>query len=159
LGDLKLNEVARYLLAQDVRLDLNVTSKRQLFHAVGKHMQREHALSPDDVVLSLSRREQAGSTGLGEGVAIPHARIDGLDRICALYARLKPAIPFDSPDGRPVSDVLVLLVPNPATAEHLVILADAMQLLSDRRFRKRLHASANPRDAIEVFRDWAPALR
>jgi PTS system nitrogen regulatory IIA component len=120
-------------------------------------MQREHALSPDDVVLNLSRREQAGSTGLGEGVAIPHARVKGLDRIYAFYARLKSPIPFDSPDGRPVSDVLVLLVPGPATEEHLTILADAMRMLSDRRFRKRLNASVTPGDALEVFRDATTA--
>lgn len=152
---LKLNAVARYLLAQDVCLDLDVASKRQLFHAVGQHMQREHGLSPDDVVLSLSRREQAGSTGLGEGVAIPHARLERLDRIFALYARLKSPIPFDAPDGRPVTDILVLLVPRPAAEEHLAILADAMQLLSDRRFRKRLHASTDPRETIELFREAA----
>jgi nitrogen PTS system EIIA component len=150
---LEVNSVARYLLAQDVRLDLDIANKRQLFLAIGQHMRREHALSPDSVVSGLSRREEAGSTGLGEGVAIPHARIDGLDRIYAFYARLKSAIPFDSPDGRPVLDVLALLVPNLATEEHLTILADAMQLLSDRRFRKRLHASGNVREALEVFRE------
>jgi mannitol/fructose-specific phosphotransferase system IIA component (Ntr-type) len=51
--------------------------------------------------------------------------------------------------------VLVLLVPSPAAEEHLAILADAMQMLSDRRFRKRLHASTNPHDAVEIFRDAA----
>jgi len=152
-----LNAVARYLLPQDVCLDLDVASKRQLFHAIGQHMHREHALSPDDVVLNLSRREQAGSTGLGEGVAIPHARVKGLDRTYAFYARLKSPIPFDSPDGRPVSDVLALLVPGPATEEHLAILADAMQVLSHRRFRRRLHASATPCEVVEVFRDATTA--
>jgi len=147
------NAVARYLLPQDVCLDLEVAGKRQLFHAIGQHMHREHGLSPDEVVLSLSRREQAGSTGLGEGVAIPHARVIGLDRIYAFYARLKSPIPFDAPDGKEVSDVLVLLVPKPATKEHLAILADALQVLSDRHLRKRLHRSASPRDVIEVFSD------
>jgi nitrogen PTS system EIIA component len=148
-----MSAVARYLSPQDVCLDLEVAYKRQLFHAIGQHMHREHALSPDDVVLNLSRREQAGSTGLGEGVAIPHARINGLDRIYALYARLKSPIPYDSPDGRPVSHVLVLLVPRPATEEHLAILADAMHVLSDSRFRKRLRASTNPRETVKVFRE------
>jgi nitrogen PTS system EIIA component len=147
-----MNAVARYLLPQDVCLDLDITSKRQLLHAVGQHMQRQHQLSPDDVVLSLSRREQAGSTALGEGVAIPHARIERLDRIYALYVRPRSPIPFDAPDGKPVSDILVLLVPKPATEEHLAILGDAMHLLSDRRFRKRLHASTNQLEAVEVFR-------
>ena len=147
-----MNSVVKYLLPKDISLDLDVANKRQLFHAIGQHMHRQHALSADEVVLSLSRREQAGSTGLGQGVAIPHARVDGLMRICAFYARLKSPIPFDSPDGRPVSHVLALLVPKPATEEHLQILADATQLLSERRTRNRLHGSASAREAYEVFR-------
>ena len=152
-----MNSVLQYLLPEDIALDLEVANKRQLFHAIGQHMRREHALSADEVVLSLSRREQAGSTGLGEGVAIPHARVEGLKRIYAFYAHLKSPIPYDSPDGKPVSDVLTLLVPKPATEEHLTILADATQLLSDRRFRNQLHASASPHDAIELFRKAASA--
>jgi PTS system nitrogen regulatory IIA component len=155
--DAKVNTVARYLAQQDVFLDLEVASKRQLFHVIAQHMHREHALSPDDIVLGLSRREQVGSTGLGGGVAIPHTRIAGLDRIYTYYARLKPAIPFDSPDGEPVCDVLALLVPRPATDDHLALLADAMELLSDRRFRNRLHVATSPLEAFEAFREGTRA--
>jgi PTS system nitrogen regulatory IIA component len=152
-----LNAIAQYLSPHDICLDVEVANKSRLFNFIGRHMEQGHGLPQDWVVGSLSRREQAGSTGLGEGVAIPHARVNGLDRIYALYVRLTPSIAFDAPDGRPVSDVLVLLVPNPATDEHLRILAEATQRFSDRRFRKRLHASSNSQEVVQLFSTWPDA--
>jgi PTS system nitrogen regulatory IIA component len=151
-GSQQPNSLLLHLSPEDVYLDLDVTTKRQLFHVIGQHMFRQHGLSAQDVVLNLSQREQAGSTGVGDGVALPHARVDGLTRIYAFYAHLRSPMPFDSPDGKPVSDVVALLVPKPATQEHLTVLADAVQLLSSRRLRKRLHACGSAREAMETFR-------
>jgi PTS system nitrogen regulatory IIA component len=120
-------------------------------------MQREHGLAQDWVVMSLSRREQAGSTALGQGVAVPHARIKGLGRIWAMYARLKSPIPFGAADGEPVGDVLVLLVPAPATDEHLSLLAEAAGLFSDRDFREQLRASGDRREVVQLFATWRAA--
>jgi PTS system nitrogen regulatory IIA component len=152
-----LNAIGRYLQPDDVCLDIEVANKGRLFDLIGQHMERRHGLSSNWVVISLSRREQAGSTGLGEGVAIPHARVNGLDRIWAMYLRLKSPIPFGAPDGGPVSDVLVLLVPNPATDEHLHLLAEATRLFSDRRFRNRLRASNTPPEVAQLFATWPDA--
>lgn len=106
------------------------------------------------VVLSLSRREEVGSTGLGEGVAIPHARIKDLDRIQVAYFRLAAPIPFASPDGLPVSDILVLLVPKQATEEHLSILAEATRLFSEPRFRRQLHGCEQASAVRQLFASW-----
>jgi nitrogen PTS system EIIA component len=151
------NSLSLHLSPEDIYLDLDVATKRQLFHVIGQHMFRQHGLSAQDVVLNLSQREQAASTGVGDGVALPHARVDGLTRIYAFYAYLRNPIPFDSPDGKPVSDVVALLVPKPAAQEHLTVLADAVQLLSSRRLRKRLHASRSASDAMAVFREGTEA--
>lgn len=146
-----MNAIAGFLSDRDIRLDLEVADKRQLFEAIGRHVEQEHALPQDWVVRSLARREQAGSTGLGLGVAIPHARVSGLDRVLALYMRLRSPIPFDAPDHQPVRDVLVLLVPQPATDEHLVILAEAAQIFSYGCFRERLHGSATRQEVMQLF--------
>lgn len=103
------------------------------------------------VATGLSRREQVGSTGLGEGIAIPHARVEDLSRIQLAYLRLKQPIPYDAPDGRPVSDVMVILVPKRATDEHLQILAEIAQIFGDRRFRERLHACRHPLEVKSLF--------
>jgi PTS system nitrogen regulatory IIA component len=149
-----VNAIASSLRPKDICLDLEIADKSQLFDAVGRHMEREHAVPGDWVVQSLSRRERIGSTGVGQGVAIPHARVNGMDRIQALYLRPKSPIPFDAPDGRPVSDVLVLLVPAPASDEHLKLLAEAAQMFSDRRFREHLHACSDQRAVMQLFSSW-----
>jgi len=149
-----LNDIARYLSSEDIWLDLRVADKRELFEAIGRYLEREHGLSPDLVVTALSRRERAASTGVGEGVAIPHARLNGLERILVGYARLASPIAFDAADGKPVSHVLVLLVPGPATDEHLKILAGATHLFSDGRFRERLEACAGGDAVVSLFSTW-----
>lgn len=142
-----LSTIAKYLWPEDILLDIEVDSKDQLLEKIGRHMEREHGLSPERVVAGLARREQVGSTALGEGIAITHAKVEELTRIQIAYLRLKRPIHYDAPDGRPVSDVLVLLVPKRATEEHLLILADASQIFADFEFRERLHSC---RHALEV---------
>ena len=92
-----------------------------------------------------------GSTGLGEGIAIPHARVENLSRIQLAYLRLKTPIPYGAPDGKPVSDVLVLLVPKQATEEHLWILAETAQMFADHRFVERLRACRHPIEVKSLF--------
>jgi PTS system nitrogen regulatory IIA component len=143
------SSLAELLDVEDILLNVAVSGKQQLFEAVGQHMQAVHAMPAEWVQSSLSRREQIGSTALGRGVAIPHARVNGLERILLAYLRLEPAIPFDAPDGNRVTDVLVILVPKRATEEHLEILADAAQAFSDERFREALHLCV---DSVAVQR-------
>jgi PTS system nitrogen regulatory IIA component len=150
----ELNTIASLLLSEDILLNLNVWNKSQLFDEIGQHMERAHAVPKKWVAPSLFRREQVGSTGLGEGVAIPHARVLDLDRIQVAYARLDRPIPFDAPDGKPVSDVLVLLVPKQATEEHLRILADATRLFSNQTFREQLHRCNSPMEVKRLFEAW-----
>ena len=151
----QLNTIADLLRDEDILLDLDVSSKSQLFEEIGRHMEGRLGMPQAWVVLSLSRREEVGSTGLGQGVAIPHARIKDLYRIQVVYVRLKAPIPFGAPDGEPVSDILVLLVPKQATEEHLRILAEATQMFSDRPFRQRLVLCKDARAARQLFIDWS----
>lgn len=149
-----LNTIAELIWPENIRLDLDVSSKSRLFEEVGQLMEREHALPQAWVAASLAHREKIGSTGLGEGVAIPHARVKDLERIQVAYVRLKNPIPFDAPDGKPVSDVLVLLVPKQATEEHLSILAEATQMFSDPSFRECLHQCAHAMEVKHLFESW-----
>jgi PTS system nitrogen regulatory IIA component len=152
-----LNEIAHYLSAHDICLDWDVADKAALFDAIGQHIEREHDLSHEWVVQALSRREQNGSTGLGEGVASPHARVDGLERTIAVYARLPSAIPFDAPDDKPVSHVLALLIANPPSARHLNLLSEVARLFSDQWFRERLDAAADRHEVKDLFSTWRTA--
>jgi PTS system nitrogen regulatory IIA component len=150
----RLDSIANYLRPEDIILDVDVATKAELLDAIGRNLEQAHSLSRESISLGLSRREQLGSTGLGQGVAIPHARVNNLDRILVAYLRPKSPIPFDAPDGEPVSDFLVLLVPKEATEEHLVILADASQRFADSRFRARLRQCGDALAVKLLFDTW-----
>src|SRR2546430_791404 len=149
-----MNAIASFMGPQNVLLELDVANKVDLFDAVARHVEREAGVPQHLIAHCLARREQAGSTGLGEGVAIPHARIEELARIQALYARLKSPVPFAAADRKPVTDVLVLLVPYPASDEHLELLAEASRMFSDPRFRERLRAGVHPQEVARLFAAW-----
>ncbi|HEY8027658.1 MAG TPA: PTS sugar transporter subunit IIA [Burkholderiaceae bacterium] len=149
-----MNQIAKLCPAEDILLARDIRNKGQLFDVVARHFEQRHGLSVKDVDDSLNAREALGSTGVGNGVAIPHARMAGLQHVVAAFVRPKVAIAFDAPDRKPVSDVLVLLVPEEALQEHLQILADIAHLFSDRRFRDQLQACAGPDEVSRIFRDW-----
>lgn len=149
-----MNTIASLLRTEDIVLGVTASGKSDLLEAIGRHMESSHGLSAKGVSRDLARREQVGSTGLGQGVAIPHARFENLDRILVAYMRLDPPVPFDSPDGKPVSDVLVLLVPKQAAEEHIRILADSTRMFSDRRFRDGLRSCVDASAVKRLFDAW-----
>jgi PTS system nitrogen regulatory IIA component len=151
----KLNTIAHYLRPEDILLDTDVSSKPELLDTIGRHMEQAHSLPRESVSPSLARREQLGSTGLGQGVAIPHARVKDLNRILVAYLRMKSPIPYDAPDGEPVSEILVLMVPKQATEEHLRILADASRMFANRQFRRRLRQCSDPQAVKQLFDAWS----
>lgn len=149
-----MSAIAELMSTDDIFLDLEVPSKSRLLQEIARHMEAAHGLPRTSVFQSLSHRERLGSTALGAGVAIPHARIGELHRVRGAYARLRRAIPFAAPDGLPVSDVLVLLVPQQVSAAHFEILAEATRMFADRRFRQRLSRCEAAREARQAFADW-----
>ena len=149
-----MNTLASHLSTSDIELGVEVDDKRALFDAVGRHVERRHGFPHERVIAALYRREQAGSTGVGQGVAIPHARIDGTERILACYFRLSAPIAFEASDGKPVSHVLTLFVPKPATDEHLQILAETTRLFSDSAFRTLLDAASSSEEVLELLTKW-----
>lgn len=153
-GRSAMNPIAQLLSPEDILLDVDASSKKRVFEEVGRLFERRHGLAQAQVVDSLSAREKLGSTGLGHGVAIPHARIKGLPKAVAAIVRTRLPIPFDAPDGKPVSDMVVLLVPEQATEEHLQILAWIAQVFADRQFRQRLRMCVDAASVSRLFADW-----
>ena len=152
-----MNQIAQLLPAANILLDLDARSKERLFDALGALFETNLGLSRNLVVDSLLARERLGSTGLGQGIAIPHGRIKGLREASGAFVRMKEPIAFDAPDGKPVAQVFVLLVPEHATEQHLQLLSELAQMFSERSFRERL---AGLNDAAAVHRefvDWGSA--
>lgn len=152
-----MNLIADLLPEANVALDVDATTKARLFDAAGAMFERDIGLTRQGIVASLTAREKLGSTGLGQGIAIPHGRIKGLTEARGAFMRLATPIPFDSPDGKPVSQVFVLLVPEHATDRHLQLLSELAQMFSERGFRERLAAASDAGEVHALIRDWKSA--
>jgi PTS system nitrogen regulatory IIA component len=151
-----MNRIAPLLPARNVLLDLQTTSKKRLFEQAALLFENEHGIERGKVFDSLFARERLGSTGLGEGVAIPHGRIKGLRDAIAAIVSVAPGIPFDAPDGQPVRLLFFLLVPEHANEEHLEILSELAELLSDPQVRGQLMDSHDAQQVHRLLEAWEP---
>lgn len=149
-----MNQIAKLLPPANVLLDLDVGSKKRVFEHAGLLFENNHNLGRSLVFDSLFAREKLGSTGLGQGVAIPHGRIKGMKDAVGALVRLREPIAFDAPDGAPVGLIFVLLVPERATDLHLQILGELAQMFSDPAFRERLQAAPTAADAHRLVTEW-----
>ncbi|MGN6665742.1 MAG: PTS sugar transporter subunit IIA [Trinickia sp.] len=151
-----MNRLAKFLPLENVVVGLSVTSKKRVFEQAGLIFENQNGIGRSAVTDNLFARERLGSTALGEGVAIPHGRIKGLKQPLAAFVRLEQPIPFEAPDGQPVSLLIFLLVPEQATQQHLEILSEIAQLLSDREARERLHTEPNRDELHRLLTQWHP---
>ncbi|HEY3814603.1 MAG TPA: PTS IIA-like nitrogen regulatory protein PtsN [Caulobacteraceae bacterium] len=126
---------------------VSASSKRQALATAAEIAGRRLKLKPQAILDALMEREAQGSTGVGQGVAVPHARLEGLDRMRAVFLRLEQPIAFDAVDDRPVDLVCVLLAPKNAGVDHLRALAKVSRALRQGELREQLR-QAHSADAI-----------
>jgi len=138
------NALAAILTPSDVVLDVDASTKERALEEAARFLAGRHRLLEADVRTSLLEREKIGSTALGFGIAIPHARARGLSRPIAAFLRSRFPIPFGAPDDRLVSEMLVLLVPLQASDEHLQLLAEVAEMFSEKQLRERLRVQSDP---------------
>lgn len=132
------------LLAPDaVVAVLRATSKKQLLNDLAGRASDRLGLAPRDVFDALMERERLGPTAMGRGVAIPHARMKGVERIAGVFARLEKGVDFDAADGAPVDLVFLLIAPENAGADHLRALARVSRLMRDEGRCAKLRATAD----------------
>ena len=151
-----MNLITQLLPQSNVIVDLDVASKKRVFEQAGLLFENTFQIARSQVFESLFAREKLGSTGLGQGVAIPHGRIKGLQEAVAALVRMKEAIPFDAPDGQPVNIACILLVPEKATDQHLQILSELAQMFSDKQFRESILSSKDAEEIHRLIAEWTP---
>ena len=121
-----------FLTQDTVATDVQIQSKKRLLEFVAELFAEKNSQTrTTDIFERLIERERLGSTGLGKGIALPHARVDGLQQARAIFVRLQDSIDFDAIDGQPVDLVIALLVPTDASDTHLKILAGLAQFFSN----------------------------
>ena len=151
-----MNLISRLLPASNVLLDLPASSKKRVFEQAGLMFENNQGVARAKVFDSLFARERLGSTGLGQGVAIPHGRIKGLKEAVAAFVRVAEPVPFDAPDGQPVALMIFLLVPEQASQAHLDLLSELAQMLSDKAFRQSLLDAPSPEAVHAALTAWEP---
>jgi PTS system nitrogen regulatory IIA component len=136
------------LLSPDAVLaSLKVQSKKQLLQDLSQRAATITGIAERKIFESLIERERLGSTGVGQGIAIPHSRVVDLKHIVGVFARLEPALDYDAVDKQPVDLVFMLLAPEGAGADHLKALARVSRLLRHQQTCEKLRAATKP-DAL-----------
>ena len=131
---------------------LTCNSKKRLLESIASHLCDQHpALDPGNVFSALIAREKLGSTGIGQGIAIPHCRIDGCDHTIGVLVTLENPVDFNAIDGKPVDIVFVLVVPEDSHEEHLQTLASLAEVFSQATIQKQLRAAKDRTDLYQII--------
>lgn len=134
-------ELGTILKHDAVKTIASCTSKKRLFHDLGELAEASYGLTASEVIDALVEREGLGPTGVGQGIALPHARLPNLDRVIGLFLRLEKPLNFDAVDRQPVDLVFALLAPEDAGVEHLKALALVSRTLRDEGVCAKLRAN------------------
>ena len=137
-----------FLSPEAIAPALKAGSKKQALHDLAVQASRLVGRDEREIFDTLLQRERLGSTGIGEGIAIPHGKLPGLDRLFGLVARLDRPVDFESLDGRPVDFAFLLLAPEGAGADHLKALAQVARILREPGILDRIRAA---RDAHALY--------
>jgi len=137
-------QLAEILSPEGVRVVGSLTSKKRLFQELADVAQGLCGIGAGDLFNALQDRESLGPTGVGKGVALPHARISGIDRVKGAFVRLEKPLPFDAADRQPVDLVFALFAPEDAGVDHLKALALVSRTLRDSTVCTKLRANSDP---------------
>ena len=134
---------------------LNAKSKKQVLQELSDSAAKMADLPQRDIFDTLLQRERLGSTGVGQGVAIPHGKLAGLNRIVGIFARLEEPIDFDAVDGDPVDLVFLLLAPEGSGADHLKALARISRFLRSPNALEKLRKAKDASAISAIFTEAA----
>lgn len=137
-------EISDLLAPDSVVPALKAQSKKQLLQDLSERAAKITGIPERRIFDTLIERERLGTTGMGQGIAIPHGRLAGLPRIVGLFARLETPIAYEAVDGQPVDLVFLLLAPEGAGADHLKALARVSRLLRNQQTCEKLRAATKP---------------
>jgi len=151
--DLTEMKISNYMTEELVKLDIASDEKFSLLWTLS-HMLAvdKRVLDPDRLAEDIAEREKIEPTGIGEGVAIPHARTDSVNDIIIMMAKLEEPIEYNSIDGKPVSLLFLIGTPKDAVKSYLKVLANLTKLIKDNTVRKSLALASTPAEVLEIVK-------
>ncbi len=147
--------LTRLLSTHRLDTQLEVSSKKRLFEEIAERIQHDYPeITARSTFNRLLAREKLGSTGLGQGIAIPHARLEGAPEIIGVFFTLGQGIEFDAPDDQNVDLVFALLVPENEEQEHLTTLATLAGLFQNANFCRDIRAARTAEALLKTLETW-----
>jgi len=144
-----------FIDAERIGCRLDIGSKKRVLERLGELLASGAPdLSPEQVFEHLLERERLGSTGLGHGIALPHARMPEVEKAVGAFVQLHEGVDFDAIDDRPVDLAFALLVPQEATEEHLQLLAKLAAMFSNEMLCKNLRNAADAAELLRHIQEW-----
>lgn len=150
-------DISSLLKPAAVKVIGNMTSKKRLFQDLGDIAGAAYGLNPAVATDALQERESLGPTGVGHGIALPHARIDGVDRVIGVFVRLEKPLDFDAVDRHPVDLIFALFAPKDSGVEHLKALALVSRTMRDPQTCAKLRANTDPDKLHAILTEAAAA--
>ncbi len=142
-----------FLVEERVGCGVEAASKKRVLEQLGQRLaESSQDLTQDEVFDALLERERLGSTGLGKGIALPHARMSKITQSVAAFIQLPEGIDFDAIDNQPVDLAFAMLVPEEATEEHLQLLAKLAQMFDDSEFCSDLRGAESTEQLLQLIR-------
>ncbi len=146
-------DLASLLAPEAVRVLPGITSKKRLFHELGEMFSDRSEIMPGEACNALQERESLGPTGVGNGIALPHARLSGVDEVSGLFIRLEKPLDFDAVDRQPVDLVFALFAPEDAGVDHLKALALVSRTMRNPGLCAKLRANDDPAALYAILTD------
>ena len=144
-------KISDIIKKSNVYADLKSGSKRNLLQELAQKAAAETGINERSIFDALLERENLGTTGFGGGTALPHARLENLDKIYGFFAKLETPMSYDSVDNRPVDLVFMLLSPDSSGADHLTALAQISRLLKNENTCEKLRSTNNPEELYALL--------
>ncbi len=139
----------QFIVAERIGTGLDVQSKKRLLEVLAEYLATALPnVAPEEVFGRLRERERFGSTGIGHGIALPHARLRAATQPIGAFVQLAQALDFDAIDGKPVDLAFALVVPESATETHLQLLGQLAELFDNPERREKLRAASDPGEIL-----------
>lgn len=150
--------LADLLTPERIVLNVRLSSRKRMLERLASQLADSNTVALDERGLfeALCERERLGSTALGHGVAIPHARLEGIDDSRATLLRLVSPLDYETPDQQPVDLIIGLVVPEACTDSHLRILSELATCLQESDFRDGLRNASNAAEVLDFLQHWQP---
>ncbi len=144
-------KLVEFIALDSILVDVEVDSKKNLFKFVSNFFAKNDLEESSKIIEKLNERERLGSTGVGNGIAIPHSKISLIDKTKVLFLKLKSAVDFSAPDKKYVDLVFVILAPKNCQSEHLLVLSSISSFIKNKNLVEKLRKLKNSKEIYKFF--------